>query len=72
MRLIIAGGLKGQIIAAAKIAMSHGAAVTHTERLDQTLAVLRAKVADFCSAPWPVFTPPLTEDRLARRFARSA
>lgn len=31
MRLIIAGGLKGQIIAAAKIAMSHGAAVTHTE-----------------------------------------
>ncbi|MBR7652651.1 hypothetical protein KCX83_09990, partial [Brucella oryzae] len=20
----------------------------------------RAKVADFCSAPWPVFTPPLT------------
>ncbi|MGO4404311.1 sigma-54 interaction domain-containing protein [Bosea sp. RAF48] len=46
MRLIIAGGLKGQIIAAAKIAMSHGAAVTHTEGLDQTLAVLRAKGAD--------------------------
>jgi two-component system response regulator FlrC len=46
MRLIIAGGLKGQIIAAAKIAMSHGAAVTHTESLDQTLAVLRAKGAD--------------------------
>ena len=41
MRLIIAGGLKGQIIAAAKIAMSHGAAVTHTESLEQTLAVLR-------------------------------
>ena len=46
MRLIIAGGLKGQIIAAAKIAMSHGAAVTHTESLDQTLAVLRTKGAD--------------------------
>lgn len=46
MRLIIVGGLKGQIIAAAKIAMSHGAAVTHTEGLDQTLAVLRAKGAD--------------------------
>lgn len=46
MRLIIAGGLKGQIIAAAKIAISHGAAVTHTESLDQTLAVLRSKGAD--------------------------
>ena len=46
MRLIIAGGLKGQIIAAAKIAMSKGAAVTHTESLEQTLAVLRAKGAD--------------------------
>lgn len=46
MRLIIAGGLKGQIIAAAKIAMSHGAAVTHTEGLEQTLAVLRSKGAD--------------------------
>jgi len=46
MRLIIAGGLKGQIIAAAKIAMSHGAAVTHTDGLDQTLAVLRSKGAD--------------------------
>lgn len=46
MRLIIAGGLKGQIIAAARIAMAKGAAVTHTESLDQTLAVLRAKGAD--------------------------
>jgi len=46
MRLIIAGGLKGQIIAAARIAISHGASVTHTESLDQTLAVLRAKGAD--------------------------
>jgi DNA-binding NtrC family response regulator len=46
MRLIIAGGLKGQLIAAAKIAIAHGANVTHTESLDQTLAVLRAKGAD--------------------------
>jgi len=46
MRLIIAGGLQGQIIAAAKIAMSHGAAVTHTDGLEQTLAVLRSKGAD--------------------------
>lgn len=46
MRLIIVGGLKGAIITAAKIAISHGANVTHTENLDQTLAVLRAKGAD--------------------------
>lgn len=46
MRLIIAGGLKSQLITAAKIAVSHGAAVTHTESLEQTLAVLRAKGAD--------------------------
>jgi DNA-binding NtrC family response regulator len=46
MRLIIVGGLKGQIIAAAKIAMSHGASVTHADGLEQTLAVLRAKGAD--------------------------
>ncbi|MDP3319186.1 MAG: sigma-54-dependent Fis family transcriptional regulator, partial [Bosea sp. (in: a-proteobacteria)] len=46
MRLIIAGGLKGQLIAAAKIAIAHGANVTHTEGLEQTLAVLRAKGAD--------------------------
>lgn len=46
MRLIIVGGLKGAIITAAKIAVSHGAAVTHTENLDQTLAVLRSKGAD--------------------------
>jgi DNA-binding NtrC family response regulator len=46
MRLIIVGGLKGQIIAAARIAISHGASVTHTESLEQTLAVLRAKGAD--------------------------
>ena len=46
MRLIIVGGLKGQLIAAARIAVSQGAAVTHTESLEQTLAVLRAKGAD--------------------------
>lgn len=46
MRLIIVGGLKGQIIAAAKIAMAHGASVTHTDSLEQTLAVLRARGAD--------------------------
>lgn len=46
MRLIIVGGLKGQLIAAARIAVAHGASVTHTESLEQTLAVLRAKGAD--------------------------
>ncbi|RDJ25381.1 sigma-54-dependent Fis family transcriptional regulator [Bosea caraganae] len=46
MRLIIVGGLRGAIITAAKIAISHGANVTHTENIEQTLAVLRAKGAD--------------------------
>lgn len=46
MRLIIVGGLKGAIITAAKIAVSHGAAVTHAESIDQALAVLRAKGGD--------------------------
>ncbi len=46
MRLIIVGGLKGAIIAAAKIAISHGANVTHTDSLEQTLAVLRGKGGD--------------------------
>ena len=27
-------------------------------------------MADFCSAPWPVFTPPLTPEGLAARFVR--
>jgi DNA-binding NtrC family response regulator len=46
MRLIIVGSLKGQLISAAKIAVSRGAAVTHAETVDQALAVLRAKGAD--------------------------
>ena len=46
MRLIIVGSLKGQLISAAKIAVSRGAAVTHAETVDQALAVLRIKGAD--------------------------
>ncbi|WP_332693610.1 sigma-54-dependent transcriptional regulator FlbD [Bosea sp. (in: a-proteobacteria)] len=46
MRLIIVGSLKGQLITAAKIAVSHGAAVTHAESIEQALAVLRAKGGD--------------------------
>jgi DNA-binding NtrC family response regulator len=46
MRLIIVGSLKGQLITAAKIAVSQGAAVTHAESVDQALAVLRAKGGD--------------------------
>lgn len=46
MRLIIVGSLKGQLITAAKIAVSQGAAVTHAESVEQALAVLRAKGGD--------------------------
>ncbi|CAN7186565.1 sigma-54-dependent transcriptional regulator FlbD [Bosea sp. LjRoot237] len=46
MRLIIVGSLKGQLITAAKIAVSQGAAVTHAESIEQALAVLRAKGGD--------------------------
>ncbi|MDJ1158124.1 sigma-54 dependent transcriptional regulator [Chelatococcus sp. SYSU_G07232] len=46
MRLIIVGSLKGQLSAAAKIAVERGANVTHAESTDQALAVLRAKGAD--------------------------
>ena len=46
MRLLIVGSLKGQLITAAKIAVSHGAAVTHAESAEQALAVLRSKGAD--------------------------
>ncbi|MBN9435444.1 sigma-54 dependent transcriptional regulator [Bosea sp. (in: a-proteobacteria)] len=46
MRLIIVGSLKGQLITAAKIAVSQGAAVTHAESAEQALAVLRAKGGD--------------------------
>ncbi len=46
MRLVIAGSLKGQLMAAAKIAVERGAAVTHAETVDQALAVLRGKGAD--------------------------
>ncbi|GAU83497.1 sigma-54-dependent Fis family transcriptional regulator [Bosea sp. BIWAKO-01] len=68
MRLIIVGGLKGQIIAAAKIAISHGAAVTHTDGLDQTLAVLRAKGADLLmidvAQPIAQFVAALESERI--------
>jgi len=42
MRLLIVGTLRGQLTAATKIAMDKGAAVTHAERIDTALAVLRS------------------------------
>ena len=42
MRLLIIGGLQGQIGAATKIAMARGAKVTHAGDIDQALAELRA------------------------------
>ena len=42
MRLLIIGGLQGQIGAATKIAMARGAKVTHAGDIEQALAELRA------------------------------
>jgi two-component system, response regulator FlrC len=42
MRLLIVGTLKGQLTAATKIAMDKGAAVTHAERVETAMAVLRS------------------------------
>jgi DNA-binding NtrC family response regulator len=42
MRLLIVGTLKGQLTTATKIAMDRGASVTHTETIEQALAVLRS------------------------------
>ena len=41
MRLLIVGGLQGQIGAATKIAMERGAKVTHAIDIEQALASLR-------------------------------
>ena len=68
MRLIIAGGLKGPLVAAARIAVSQGAAVTHAESLEQTLAVLRAKGGDLLmvdvALPIAKFVAALEEERI--------
>lgn len=42
MRLLIIGGLDGHIAAASKIAISHGAKVTHAGDVDAGLAALRS------------------------------
>src|SRR5262252_9456710 len=42
MRLLIVGTLKGQLTTATKIAMDKGASVTHAERVDTAMAVLRS------------------------------
>ena len=42
MRLLIVGGLQGQIGAATKIAMDRGAKVTHAADIDQAMAALRS------------------------------
>ena len=41
MRLLIVGGLSGQIGLATRIAMDRGAKVTHAGSIDQALATLR-------------------------------
>ncbi len=48
MRLLIVGSLKSQLMAAAKIAVSRGVAVSHAESVEQALAVLRGRGADLC------------------------
>jgi len=42
MRLLIVGTLKGQLTAATKIAMDKGASVTHADRIETAMAVLRS------------------------------
>ena len=42
MRLLIVGGLGGQISAATRIAMDHGAKVAHVDTIEQATAALRA------------------------------
>jgi two-component system response regulator FlrC len=42
MRLLIVGTLKGQLTTATKIAMDKGASVTHAERIETAMAVLRS------------------------------
>src|SRR6516164_8861142 len=42
MRLLIVGTLKGQLTTATKLAMEKGASVTHADRAEQALAVLRS------------------------------
>src|ERR1700756_5858010 len=42
MRLLIVGTLRGQLTAATKLAMDKGATVTHADRIEQALAVLRS------------------------------
>jgi two-component system, response regulator FlrC len=46
MRLLIIGRLSGELVAASKIAMSRGAAVTQADSVEQGLSVLRARGAD--------------------------
>src|SRR5258707_3449518 len=42
MRLLIVGTLRGQLTTATKIAMDRGASVTHADRIDTAMAVLRS------------------------------
>jgi len=46
MRLLIVGQLGGQISAATKIAMEHGAKVAHVDTIEQATTALRARGAD--------------------------
>ena len=42
MRLLIVGSLKGQLITAAKIAVSRGASVSQADTIEQVIAETRA------------------------------
>ncbi len=46
MRLLIIGQLKGELVAASKIAMQRGANVTQADGVDQGMSVLRARGSD--------------------------
>ncbi|HVL70854.1 MAG TPA: sigma-54 dependent transcriptional regulator, partial [Beijerinckiaceae bacterium] len=50
MRLLIIGRLDGELVAASKIAMARGAAVTQADTVAQGLQVLRARGADLIMA----------------------
>ncbi len=48
MRLLVVGRLSGQLAAAVKMAMAHGAKVGHVERCDQATDSLRRGQGPTC------------------------
>jgi two-component system response regulator FlrC len=60
MRLLIVGTLRGQLTTATKIAMDKGASVTHADRIDTAMAVLRSgKGADLLMVDVAIDIPDL-------------